>query len=141
MSSANGDTEATLHSLPSLPTETARNGQCQAPALPNDAERLSAIIATQQEIATAGLDLGTVLTRIAERTQAITGAAGAAVELAEGDELVYRAASGTAAHSLGLRLRMADDRRRSQEVGFDAHLVKPVDPAALQGVLLLEAPA
>jgi len=34
-----------------------------------------------------------------------------------------------------------DDRRRSQEVGFDAHLVKPVDPAALQGVLLQEAPA
>ena len=34
-----------------------------------------------------------------------------------------------------------DDRRRSQEVGFDAHLVKPVDPAALQGVLLQEASA
>ena len=106
MSSANGDSKARLHSLPSLPTETSRNGQCQAPALPNDAERLSAIIATQQEIATAGLDLGTVLTLIAERTQAITGATGAAVELAEGDELVYRAASGTAAHSLGLRLKM-----------------------------------
>jgi CheY-like chemotaxis protein len=34
-----------------------------------------------------------------------------------------------------------EDRRRSREVGFDAHLVKPVDPAALQGVLLQEAPA
>jgi signal transduction histidine kinase len=34
-----------------------------------------------------------------------------------------------------------DDRRRSQEVGFDAHLVKPVDPDALQGVLLQAAPA
>jgi CheY-like chemotaxis protein len=34
-----------------------------------------------------------------------------------------------------------DDKRRSQEVGFDAHLVKPVDPAALQAVLLQEAPA
>src|SRR5262245_13788870 len=60
MSTTNGDTEARLHSLPSFPTETSRNGQCQAPALPNDAERLSAIIATQQEIATPGLDLGTV---------------------------------------------------------------------------------
>jgi signal transduction histidine kinase/ActR/RegA family two-component response regulator len=66
---------------------------------------LSAIIATQQEIATAGLDLQTVMNLIADRTQAITGATGAAVELAEGDELVYRAASGTAAHSLGLRLK------------------------------------
>ncbi len=34
-----------------------------------------------------------------------------------------------------------DDKRRSQEVGFDAHLVKPVDPHALQGVLLQEASA
>jgi CheY-like chemotaxis protein len=33
------------------------------------------------------------------------------------------------------------DKRRSQEVGFDAHLVKPVDPDALQGVLLQEASA
>jgi CheY-like chemotaxis protein len=29
----------------------------------------------------------------------------------------------------------ADDRRRSSEVGFDAHLVKPVSQAALSGVL------
>jgi CheY-like chemotaxis protein len=34
-----------------------------------------------------------------------------------------------------------DDRRRSREVGFEAHLVKPVDPDALQGVLLQAAPA
>jgi CheY-like chemotaxis protein len=34
-----------------------------------------------------------------------------------------------------------EDRRRSREVGFDAHLVKPVDPDALQGVLLQEASA
>jgi CheY-like chemotaxis protein len=34
-----------------------------------------------------------------------------------------------------------EDKRRSREVGFDAHLVKPVDPDALQGVLLQEASA
>jgi CheY-like chemotaxis protein len=34
-----------------------------------------------------------------------------------------------------------DDKQRSQEVRFDAHLVKPVDPNALQGVLLQEASA
>src|SRR5262245_3311263 len=101
-----GASEVSLHSLPSLPTEARRNGQYQAPALPNDAERLSAIIATQQEIATAGLDLGTVLTLIADRTQALTGASGAAVELAEGSALVYRGASGTAADPLGLRLQV-----------------------------------
>src|SRR5438067_6071557 len=89
-----------------FPTETSCNGECQTPALPHDAERLSAIIATQQQIATAGLDLQTVMDLIAERTQKLTSATGAAVELAEGDELVYRAASGTAAHSLGLRLKI-----------------------------------
>jgi CheY-like chemotaxis protein len=29
----------------------------------------------------------------------------------------------------------ADDRRRSKEAGFDYHLVKPVDPAALERLL------
>ncbi len=28
-----------------------------------------------------------------------------------------------------------DDRRRSQEAGFSFHLVKPVDPAALEQIL------
>ena len=34
-----------------------------------------------------------------------------------------------------------EDKRRSREVGFEAHLVKPVDPNALQGLLLQEASA
>jgi CheY-like chemotaxis protein/two-component sensor histidine kinase len=34
-----------------------------------------------------------------------------------------------------------DDRRRCQEVGFDAHLVKPVDPDALIGLLFPRQPA
>src|SRR6266404_10004907 len=34
---------------------------------------------------------------------------------------------------------LPDDHRRSQEAGFDAHLVKPVDPARLAAVI--EAPA
>jgi PAS domain S-box-containing protein len=33
----------------------------------------------------------------------------------------------------------AEDRRRSQEAGFDQHLVKPVDPAQLQQLLALAA--
>jgi signal transduction histidine kinase/ActR/RegA family two-component response regulator len=34
----------------------------------------------------------------------------------------------------------AEDKRRTQAVGFDAHLVKPVDPAALMKVLDLRRP-
>jgi len=72
----------------------------------DDAEHLAAIIATQQEIATAGLDPEAVMGLIVERARALTGAAGAVVELVEGAEMVYRAAGGTAAAHLGLRLKV-----------------------------------
>jgi hypothetical protein len=32
-----------------------------------------------------------------------------------------------------------DDRRRSKEVGIDIHIVKPVDPAALRGLIASES--
>ena len=75
--------------------------------LRDDAERLSAIIATQHDIATAGHDFMTVMRLIAERTQKLTRASGAAIELIEGDELVYRVGTGTAARHVGLRLAIA----------------------------------
>jgi CheY-like chemotaxis protein len=34
-----------------------------------------------------------------------------------------------------------EDRRRAEEAGFDAHLVKPADPAALWGFLASSDPA
>jgi len=63
------------------------------------------IIRAQTEIAQLGLDLGNVMAFVSERVQQLTGAGGAIVELAEGDDMVYRAASGIARHQLGLRLR------------------------------------
>jgi diguanylate cyclase (GGDEF)-like protein len=63
------------------------------------------IIRAQTEIAQLGLDLGGVMTFVTERVQQLTGAGGAIVELAEGDEMVYRAASGMAKPQLGLRLQ------------------------------------
>ncbi|KWA75924.1 diguanylate cyclase [Burkholderia ubonensis] len=68
-------------------------------------ETLLRIIAAQTEIARLGLDLGSVMAYVADLMPRLTRAAGAAVELAEGDDMVYCAASGNAAGMLGLRLR------------------------------------
>lgn len=66
--------------------------------------RLLEIIKTQTDIAKLGLDLGAVMSLVAQRACALTAATGAVVELAEGDEMVYRATSGAAEPHLGLRL-------------------------------------
>jgi signal transduction histidine kinase len=76
-------------------------------ALRQDAEGLSAIIATQHDIATAGHNFMAVMTLIAERAQKLTRARGAAIELIERDELVYRVGTGTASRHVGLRLAIA----------------------------------
>jgi PAS domain S-box-containing protein len=70
-------------------------------------EQRSAIIATQTDIARSELDLSAVLTLIAERAQALTHATGAAIGMVDGDEIAYRAASGTLASEVGTRLKIA----------------------------------
>ena len=67
-------------------------------------ERLLEVIRTQTDIAKLGLDLGGVMALVAERAQALTQAVGAVVELAEGGDMVYRAATGVAGAHLGMRL-------------------------------------
>lgn len=62
------------------------------------------VIAIQAEIAKLGLDLGGVMSLVVERTLGLVDADGAAIELAEGDDMVYSAASGRAQPQLGLRL-------------------------------------
>jgi CheY-like chemotaxis protein len=207
-----------------LPTETSRNGPCQAPALPNDAERLSAIIATQQQVATAGdlveLHGGgevhaasagpgcgaefTVRLPVESEPAALSEMPTGSGRTARHLRILVVEDNRDAADSLGMLLELygyevraaysgpdgvkaaeqwqpdvvlcdiglpgldgygvasrlrqnpttanarliavtgygtEDDQRRSREVGFDAHLVKPVEPDALQGVLLQEAAA
>lgn len=63
------------------------------------------IIRTQTEVAKVGFDLGQVITLVAGRSQQLTNAAGAVVELAEDGDMVYRAVSGIADRQLGLRLK------------------------------------
>ncbi|HYY31793.1 MAG TPA: GAF domain-containing protein [Chthoniobacterales bacterium] len=76
-------------------------------ALREGAARFSAIIATQYDIATAACNFTDVMTLIAKRTQKLTRAKGAAIELIERDELVYRVGTGMASRHVGLRLAIA----------------------------------
>lgn len=70
-------------------------------------EQLIAIIRIQTEIARQGLDLAQVMSVVVERALELVKAEGAVIELAEDEEMVYRAVSGIAAGQLGLRLKLA----------------------------------
>ncbi len=70
--------------------------------------RLALIVKTQREIAMAGDDLEAVMRLIAERSQAITGADGAMVNLIDGETLHTRAVTGIAAGVVGARRPVAD---------------------------------
>jgi diguanylate cyclase (GGDEF)-like protein len=71
------------------------------------ADRLRAIIQTQTEIAASDLDLDAVMQLIATRGQELTEASAGVVEIADGDEMVYRVTTGEATPFLGVRLKMA----------------------------------
>jgi diguanylate cyclase (GGDEF)-like protein len=65
------------------------------------------VIGLQTEIVKLGPDLGGVMNCVTEQVQRMTGAGGAILELAEGEEMVYRASTGIASSLLGLRLARA----------------------------------
>lgn len=75
--------------------------------MPTRAQLLE-IIHFQSELARTGLDLGEVMSLVVERLLDLTSAEGAAIELAEGDEMVYRATSGLAKKYLGFRLKQSE---------------------------------
>lgn len=68
------------------------------------AGRLAAVVATQQEVLAAISDLDKVMSLVVERTPEVTSGDGAVIEVIDGDDLVYRAASGAAKDQAGLRL-------------------------------------
>lgn len=70
----------------------------------DSADRLSRLVAVQLRIVQSQSSFDELLNEIACEAQALTGAESAAVELVDGDELVYRAASGTLSNSVGARL-------------------------------------
>jgi diguanylate cyclase (GGDEF)-like protein/PAS domain S-box-containing protein len=67
-------------------------------------ERQAAIAIAQSAIAAVELSPRKVMQEICRHAQQLTGADAAAVAVREGDEMVYRAVSGTAQASLGLRV-------------------------------------
>ncbi|MFG6431538.1 diguanylate cyclase domain-containing protein [Roseateles sp. LYH14W] len=68
-------------------------------------EKLLEVIAIQTEVTRLGLDLGGVMNLVVQRTLSLVGADGGVVELAEGEDMVYRAAAGMGSGAVGLRLR------------------------------------
>ena len=72
------------------------------------ARQHAALIDTQRVVDMAGGDLPAVMGAVVEGALAAVPAAdGAVVEMREGEEIVYRAAVGSSARHVGLRLRMA----------------------------------
>ena len=67
-------------------------------------DQLSAIIAVQTEIAAARLELDGIMQLVCARAQELAHADGGIVELADGTDMVYRAATGLAASHLGTRM-------------------------------------
>ncbi len=66
-------------------------------------DRLLSIIELQNAIIAAGLNSDEVMSLVVERAGTLTGATGSVVALTEGDEVVTRAAAGTARSTVGNR--------------------------------------
>ena len=93
-----------------------------------DTELFQAVIEVQQAVAAAGLDSGTVMHVIAERSRALTGASGVVVETLEGEELVPRLKIGVESPSLpvggslsGVTVRTGE-LQRSDDILTDARI-------------------
>lgn len=67
-------------------------------------ERLLSIIELQNAIIAAGFNADEVMNVVVERAATLTGAAGSAVALAEGEDIVTRAASGSVRATVGKRV-------------------------------------
>ncbi len=65
---------------------------------------LSAVVEAQRAVAEAGLDADAVMREVVQRTCQMTEAESAVVDLVDGEEMVQRAACGSATAHLGLRL-------------------------------------
>jgi diguanylate cyclase (GGDEF)-like protein/PAS domain S-box-containing protein len=70
--------------------------------------RLQQIVETQREIASAELDVHSIMKLICERTQWLTAADAGTILVRDGNDLVHRAGSGFIAENVGARLGIDD---------------------------------
>ena len=103
-----------------------------------DTELFQAVIEVQQAVAAAGLDSGTVMHVIAERSRALTGASGVVVETLEGDQLVPRVKIGVDSPQLPVtgslsgvcvrtgELQHSDDILTDSRIEHDAYHVQGI---------------
>ena len=75
-------------------------------ALRENTERLSGVLETQREIASANLNYTDLLQTILERMSRLLAADGACLEIVDGGDLFYEAATGMAAGFVGLRVKL-----------------------------------
>lgn len=87
--------------------EEARRVQPKPPSR-DHTQTLSEIVETQGLIHRRQLDLPAATSLIAERVLKVTSAAGVAIGIVEGEEVVYRVATGSAAGEVGFRLPIDD---------------------------------
>lgn len=79
-------------------------GECGSCTLSPSSDALMKIIKAQTNIAKIGPDLGNVMSEVVRTAQELTQSNGATIELAEGEEMIYRAVSGSLEPFLGFKL-------------------------------------
>jgi putative methionine-R-sulfoxide reductase with GAF domain len=97
------------HAGPALETRERSEPDSAAPGIPARPDYsmlLAALTAVRREVETLGADLAAALRLIAERALTFTQAAGAAIALTEGEQMVCHASAGSAAPSLGARFQV-----------------------------------
>ena len=98
------------------------------------------IIRIQSEIAKMGLDLSGIMSMFVVEAAQLMGIDGAAIELIEGDSLVYNAGHGLAAGQVGLRVNLATSlsgaclQQNQALICQDSQVDNRVDRAACQRV-------
>lgn len=98
-----------------------------------DAATLDRLLKLQTEVASAPPEVETLMDLVTRRAMEVTGTDGAAIEIQEGPELVYRTVGGLASGQLGLRVPFATSlsglsiRSGHPELSLDTDLDERVD--------------